>query len=656
MLEHALPSASAYARLQRLPLRHKISLTVALLLLLSLATTATVIGVKSSHSAQQAAHDLARARTQNAAGAVQTSIAANLSAVRVLAKSMARTRSVDQALARDQIDELTRALLDEAPDFIGAAVTWEPNALDGKDAEFADQKPRFDASGRFMPYWTRRSDGSHHVEPIVFGTGPGDNDWYDVPKRTLKPFFTEPYNYPIEGKDVLMASLVAPILIQGQFRGTASADFTVQQLSKLLAELQTLPGGQLTLLSNGGLYATHAQSARLGKPAEELPKTLLSDVAAGRSHAFETGDRAYVCEPVRVHPEIAPWSICMDYPLSEAKAVARELVAWAVGTAVVLAGLAMVILLGLLHRLTSPLRDLAGAMRDLASGDADLRRRLRVRSRDELGEIAQGFNGFVEKVNDSMLQIRATAGSVQVASSEIATGNTDLSARTEQTAANLQKTASAMEEIASTVRHTAQTAEEAARLAAEASEVAQRGGREVTGVVQTMEAIQQSSRRIADIIGVIDGIAFQTNILALNAAVEAARAGEQGRGFAVVASEVRSLAGRSAGAAKEIKTLINDSVERVSAGAHEVSKTGHTMNEAVQAAIRVASLVGNISTATREQSAGVEDVNAALAQLDQMTQQNAALVEQSSAAALSLREQADSLGSVVASFRMDEGS
>jgi len=232
-------SGGVSARFRGLSLRLKIALAVALLLLLSLATTAGVIGVKSSRSAQQAAQDLARAHTKNAAGAVQARIGANLSAVRLLAKSMARTRAADKALARDQIDELTRALLDESSDFIGAAVTWEPNALDGRDAEFVDQKPRFDATGRFMPYWTRRADGSHNVEPIVFGPKPGDNDWYDLPKRTLKPLFTEPYVYPIEGKDVLMASLVAPMLIDGQFRGVASADFTVKQLSKLLSELQT---------------------------------------------------------------------------------------------------------------------------------------------------------------------------------------------------------------------------------------------------------------------------------------------------------------------------------------------------------------------------------------------------------------------------------
>ncbi|QTN22780.1 chemotaxis protein [Rhizobacter sp. AJA081-3] len=256
-----------------------------------------------------------------------------------------------------------------------------------------------------------------------------------------------------------------------------------------------------------------------------------------------------------------------------------------------------------------------------------------------------------DRLNSLVDGVRRSTDSITTASVEIATGNQDLSARTEQTASNLQQTASAMEELTATVRQSADSARQANQLAASAAEVAQRGGTVVSQVVFTMDEINTSSKKISDIIGVIDGIAFQTNILALNAAVEAARAGEQGRGFAVVASEVRSLAQRSAEAAKEIKGLIGASVERVEAGSRLVADAGQTMGEIVGSVQRVSDIIGEITAAAAEQSDGIGQVNTAVTQLDQMTQQNAALVEQSAAAAESLKDQTLQLARVVSVFR-----
>ena len=258
----------------------------------------------------------------------------------------------------------------------------------------------------------------------------------------------------------------------------------------------------------------------------------------------------------------------------------------------------------------------------------------------------------IERIGNAMAQVRGSASNIQVASSEIATGNQDLSTRTEQTASNLQQAASSMEQLNGTVKQSADSARHANQLAASAAEVAARGGSVVSQVVSTMVEINTSSKKIADIIGTIDGIAFQTNILALNAAVEAARAGEQGRGFAVVASEVRSLAQRSAEAAKEIKSLIAASVTNVESGSKLVADAGTTMSEIVASVERVADIVGKISNASTEQSAGIGKVSGSVAQLDRMTQQNAALVEQSAAAAESLKDQADTLTAVLRSFRL----
>ncbi|MCH7343216.1 methyl-accepting chemotaxis protein [Pelomonas sp. CA6] len=321
-------------------------------------------------------------------------------------------------------------------------------------------------------------------------------------------------------------------------------------------------------------------------------------------------------------------------------------------------GLGLLVLLGVaavgMAVVRSVLKQLGGepsvamaAMTDVAQGNLALS----LRTGDHtslLGRLQQ----MVDSLRDTVGQVRAATDSISTAAGEIAQGNHDLSARTEQTASNLQQTASSMEQMSGAVAQSADTARQANQLAVSAAEAAQRGGEVVQQVTDSMQAITDSSRKIGDIIGVIDGIAFQTNILALNAAVEAARAGEQGRGFAVVAGEVRSLAQRSAEAAKEIKSLIGTSVGNVEQGATLVEQTGQAMQDIVAAVRRVSDMIGEIAAAASEQRDGIQQVNQAVTQLDQMTQQNAALVEESAAAAQSMREQAHRLSEAVATFKL----
>jgi methyl-accepting chemotaxis protein len=298
-----------------------------------------------------------------------------------------------------------------------------------------------------------------------------------------------------------------------------------------------------------------------------------------------------------------------------------------------------------------PLRLAVEASRRVAEGD--LASPITSTHRDEAGDLLRSLGTMQQALRRLVGEVRATTNGIGTASAEIASGNADLSVRTELTASSLQQTSSSMAQLTGTVNQTADSARIAHQLAGSASEVARRGGAAVSQVVATMAEISGDSNRIADIIGTIDGIAFQTNILALNAAVEAARAGEQGRGFAIVASEVRSLAQRSAAAAREIKSLIGASVGKVESGTRLVSDAGRTMSEIVASVQRVSDLIGEISAAAGEQSSGIGKVNQAVAQLDQATQQNAALVEQSAAAAESLKAQAGALGALVATFRLD---
>jgi methyl-accepting chemotaxis protein len=281
---------------------------------------------------------------------------------------------------------------------------------------------------------------------------------------------------------------------------------------------------------------------------------------------------------------------------------------------------------------------------------------VRAEGADEIGRLMANVETVRLRLADSLRAVAHAAESVRQASNEIAADNADLSQRTELQSANLQQTAASMEDLNTTVRNSAETAQQANQLAGAASAVAARGGEVVGQVVSTMAGISASSRRIADIIGVIDGIAFQTNILALNAAVEAARAGEQGRGFAVVASEVRSLAQRSAAAAKEIKGLIGESVDKVEAGSRLVGAAGETMSDIVAQVQRVTTLLGEIGSSSIEQTSGIGQISQAVSQLDQATQQNAALVEQSAAAAESLKQQAAHLVQAIGTFRLEKTS
>ncbi|ATQ75458.1 methyl-accepting chemotaxis protein [Massilia violaceinigra] len=311
-----------------------------------------------------------------------------------------------------------------------------------------------------------------------------------------------------------------------------------------------------------------------------------------------------------------------------------------------------VIMVWLVRSITGPLNEAVNIARTVASGD--LSTSIVARGNDEIGMLLKSLKDMHDSLAEIVGKVRAGTDSIAAASSEIADGNQDLSARTEEQASSLEETASAMEELTSTVKQNGENASQASKLASDASVVAVRGGDAVAQVIHTMGSINESSKKIVDIIGVIDGIAFQTNILALNAAVEAARAGEQGRGFAVVASEVRNLAQRSAAAAKEIKTLIGDSVDKVETGSKLVGQAGSTMEEVVASVQRVTAIIGEIAVASGEQNVGIDQINDAIGQMDAVTQQNAALVEQAAAAAEAMKQQAASLAEAVSIFKIGD--
>jgi methyl-accepting chemotaxis protein len=342
--------------------------------------------------------------------------------------------------------------------------------------------------------------------------------------------------------------------------------------------------------------------------------------------------------------------LLMKKTMADANASYRFAMQFLIAAVLLAIVLGCVITFWLIKSITKPLSMAVGYAQTVASGD--LTSDITVTGMDETGQLLSALKGMNESLASCVTDVRAGIDTMATASSQIAAGNMDLSSRTEQQAASLEETASSMEELTSTVKQNSENAHEANGLAKSACEVAIKGGTVVAQVVETMGSINASSKKIVDIIGVIDGIAFQTNILALNAAVEAARAGEQGRGFAVVAAEVRNLAQRSAAAAKEIKALIGDSVDKVDAGSKLVDQAGATMQEVVDSIKRVTDIMSEIASASQEQNSGIEQINLAITQMDQVTQQNAALVEEAAAAAASLQSQGSSLSQAVGVFKL----
>ncbi|MFP8778857.1 methyl-accepting chemotaxis protein [Hydrogenophaga sp. RWCD_12] len=628
----------------------KLSLASVALCVLCVAATSAVVGLKSSDRARQAASEQAGLAADHAAAQIGAELGGSFAAVLTLGTTMEGMKAAGHPPSRDQLDDMARQLLAQRKEFIGSYSIWEPNALDGKDSEFVKKTASYDETGRYIAYWNRGS-GQIAVEPLLDYEKEGANDWYAVPRKTLKPALIEPYVYPVAGKDVLMTTMVTPILVDGKFVGAAGSDLPLSSLSERLATLEPVPGGRVSLLSNGGLYVAHADKSKLGKKADDLPAALLASVAKGEHYFWDDGKGwAHIYTPVTILPGTAPWSTVVSYPLAVAAAAAQQQLYAAIGAAAVACTLAALCMTLLVRSLMKPLRDLGRTMEGLASGNTDLRIELPVRGNDELSVITRGFNGFSRKLREAFGEVGSVSGGVADASREIASGNADLSVRTEQQATHIQQSASAMRELSEAVAHSAESSDHAAQLAREAVRHAQSGQAVMLETREAMDKINESSRRIADITGLIDGIAFQTNILALNAAVEAARAGEQGRGFAVVAGEVRTLAQRSAAAAKDIRQLTVDSVDRVASGATLIRQAETTLNSLGDAVQQVDQLLSEVSQVTREQSGRIQSVTGAIGEIDQNTQQNAAIVEQAAAAADALQQQSARLVQTVRRF------
>ena len=572
------------------------------------------------------------------------------------------------ALIEDGSRAQVEARGDEVSRWLGGYQRWL--GLLAQDSELRDGREL----AAYQAWLAQRHKGDAAIETLFFANRDGLAITHDgkAPNVREREYFRKlvvegsaervlanPVLSLVTGRPVaVMAEVVTDA--RGERIGLVAMALSMDELSRMASGLEMGAGSYGWVVDGNGMLVAH--------PSPEARMKI--NVTAADQHGYRGLDAhgqrfvrgeagiggilnpqgeamTMIWSPISGTPN---WTVGVSVPDSTFTAATRSLL-WGVGLVICVSLLIIVVLNTVVtRRLLRPISHTARAMEDIARGEGDLTRRLQVSSNDELGELARQFNAFVERMQGTLKEVRKSTYAVLDGSQQVSQGAEELAARTEQLAANLQETSASMEEITSTVSHTTESASQANQLASGAAHITRQGSEAMQQVGSTMGEINESAGRIGDIISMIDSIAFQTNILALNASVEAARAGEHGRGFAVVAQEVRTLASRAGAAAQEIRALIDTSVGHTRQGTQIVQKAGGTMREILDSVTRVSDVIAEISSSAREQSAGIGQINTAVAEMDAMTQANAAMVQQSSSAAQQMRESALRLGELVDGF------
>lgn len=629
-------------------LRLKVAILASTFAVVSLGVTCIAIGLRAQAQAQTAANERVSIEAARVALAVEASLREPFALSHAIAHALVTAKRADQPLPREQVDVLLRSGLEAHPDWVGFSSIWEPNALDGRDAQFVNA-PGHDATGRYVTWWNRNK-GPIGAEPVVGYADPALNGWYES-MRGREGAQSQVYPVQVDGKKMTLVTASVPIVVKGKFMGVVAVDFTLKSLDAVLGKLSRGQALKLALLSDTGGYLSGVDADRLGTQADDLPALALNAVKEGRDAQWSDSDGwLHRVVPVRPDPLAVAWAVKVSYPEALAMAPVRSLMRFTLAVALICALLMAALIAFVVGRLMRPVAALSQSVESLASGDSRLDARLRVRGRDELARISDAFNRFIAKLAGAFGEAQDATAAVVIAARQIAQGNADLSNRTEIQAGRLQEAAASMKGLQRSVEDNRRTSESATALCDEASASSRKSEAVMAEALDSMQLLQQASSSIAEITGAIQGIAFQTNVLAINASIEAARAGDAGKGFSVVASEVRVLAERSAEAARGIKELIERSVEQIDTANQRMGDTDATVRQLVTSVQQVTELIASITLAGQQQSQTIAAVTDSLSDVERSTQQNAALVEELAAASESMHEQADRLLAVVARF------
>jgi methyl-accepting chemotaxis protein/methyl-accepting chemotaxis protein-1 (serine sensor receptor) len=707
----------------RLGLSARITVTILAILAVSILTCFAIVYQNVAKVTGDAALREVDQSTRAVAISIQSGLERDLQIARDLADHAAALLAAG-VTDRAAHGAIAKGTLAANPALLASWYAWEPNALDGKDAEFAG-RPGHDATGRYVPYYNRGS-GEISLEPLLNYTVPGAGDYYLIPMARGSETLVEPYIYPVNGQPTLMTSIVVPILIDGKPRGVGGVDVALAPLLADLGQIRPLETGVIGLLSANGAWVAHPDAGLVTKPVATQDPTLeaLLKSVDDKGEAHVTGTSSLLGEESFLSLRRIEIGKTGDELYLVTAIPTRTVWHWANNSLMLLVASAAVLMavastgcwLVLRAWLRRPLGALIASVDQITAGALDQtipfgtrsdemgamsraldvfrQNAVQLRAAERAGEeeareqrevvkaLAEGLNRLAEgdltaaipgafdpryeklrqDFNATVASLRGSMAALEAAGEEIGTeagaiehAVSDLSRRTEDQASTLQETSAAFGRITESVRDTARSADEANGIAAETRADAHRSGIVVTEAVSSMDAILDSSRRISQIIGVIDDIAFQTNLLALNAGVEAARAGEAGRGFAVVASEVRALAQRAAEAARQVKELINESADHVAKGVERVGAAGQSLSAIVGKVEQVASLISGIASGAKEQYANLAEVTSSVARMDTVTQQNAAMAEETTAAAGSLVENGRELRDLIRKFETGSG-
>ncbi|HBV85083.1 MAG TPA: methyl-accepting chemotaxis protein [Desulfosporosinus sp.] len=665
-----------------LKLRNKILLSTGIVVLVSFICVILLVSTRSVEMSKTAAYETVAHTAYEYANQVTNELNVPMDSVRTLGSTFKGVKEANHT-DRATMNSMIVNVLKDNPLFLATWTLWEPNLLDGKDADYVNQ-PGYDATGRFIPYWNRGS-GDIKLEPLTDYETPGAGDYYLIPKKNQKETIIEPYLYKVNGKEILVTSLVKPILIgdDNRFLGVAGVDIALETIQKIILDIKPFDTGYASLVSNDGKYVSNRDEGKIGKDVDD--QEAKSAIKAGESYTIPNSEYYRLYVPVTIGQTTTPWSLAITVPMTTILEQANSIRNFSIVVALIAIfaiGLVIFIVSG---SITKSIVQTSEVLKDISQGDGDLTKRLNIVSQDEVGKLSQHFNRFIGDIHSIVAEVNDTASTLGATSEELSAAAQQATAASDQVAGTLGQLASGATEQAISVGDTGEmikqmsanaqqvaiNAENVSHSSDKAAQAAELGALQAENAVQKIEKIREvtdqtaevisklgeQSNQIGQIVDVITGIASQTNLLALNAAIEAARAGEQGRGFAVVAEEVRKLAEQSSLSASQISTLIvniQHETERavgvmekgkmeVASGVEAVNLAGNSFRTIVSEVKTVVEQIQQVTEATKQMADGSSQAVKSVENIGVIAEQTAASTQEVSAAS---EEQAATMASV----------